>query len=87
MTEAGCTVHVYSRQDCGLCDEVLAHLAALGNRYTFHVSTIDIDADASLQARYGEQIPVVHVNGRAIGWGRIPPALLEQHIARAAGGP
>lgn len=84
MTEVRCTVRVYSREGCCLCDDVLNHLGGLRLRYAFGVETIDIDLDAELQRRHGERVPVVEVNGREIGAGRIPPAVLEQHIAHAA---
>lgn len=79
-----CDVRVYSREGCCLCEDVLEMLAELRRRYAFTVRTVDVDTDADLRARHGERVPVVVVNGREIGAGRIPPAILEQRIARIA---
>ncbi len=85
MTASPCTVRLYSRDGCCLCDEVQAALADLRTRLPFEIETVDIDTAAHLRARHGERIPVVEVNGREIGAGRVPATLLEQHIALALG--
>ena len=82
---AACQVRVFSRPGCCLCDEILAQLAGLQERVRFDVTTVNVDEDAALRAQHGERVPVVLVNEREIGWGRIPPAIVEQHITQAAG--
>lgn len=84
MTAAPCTVRVFSRPGCGLCDDVLEQLATLRQSFAFEVATVNVDEDDALRTRHGERVPVVEVNGREIGWGQIPPTVVEQHIAQAA---
>lgn len=81
---APCRVRVFSRPDCCLCDEVLHHLDALRRRFTFDVTTVNVDDDDALRVRHGERVPVVEINGKEIGWGRVPPEIMEQHLVRAA---
>lgn len=49
--------------------------AACGRRIAWE--EIDISADASLTARYGEQIPVVTVDDAVVGFWRIDPERLK----------
>lgn len=58
---------LYQRDDCKLCDEALAVLAAAR---VPDFESVFIDDDAALEARYGERIPVLHdaAAGRELGW-------------------
>ncbi len=47
---------LYQRDDCALCDEALALLARLR---VPPFSSVFIDDDAELEARYGERVPVL----------------------------
>lgn len=58
---------LYQRDDCRLCDlalEVLAQARAP------EFSSVFIDDDAELEARYGERVPVLRENdsGRELNW-------------------
>jgi glutaredoxin len=57
-------VVVYSRHRCHLCDVVKDTLRSLEERGSFHWREIDIDEDPELKSLYGDQIPVVFVDGR-----------------------
>jgi len=53
---------VYSRQECSLCETLLAELAAaLGPSAV--VEVIDIDGDPELERRYGRRLPVLLADG------------------------
>src|SRR5512138_2307204 len=54
-------VTLYTRADCGLCDEVRAHLQELQADVPHRLAEIDIDADPMLREKFHEQIPVVEV--------------------------
>ncbi|HET6846471.1 MAG TPA: glutaredoxin family protein [Anaerolineales bacterium] len=54
-------VTLYMRADCGLCDEVRAHLRELQRDIPHRLAEIDIDADPVLREKYHEQIPVIEV--------------------------
>ncbi len=55
------TVTLYTRNDCGLCDEVKADLQALEQQLPHRLVEVDIDSDPSLKKAFGEQIPVVEI--------------------------
>lgn len=55
------TVTLYTRKDCGLCDEVKADLQSLEKQLPHRLVEIDIDSDPSLQKAFGAQIPVVEI--------------------------
>jgi len=50
---------LYSRSYCHLCDDMLAALNTLRDEFSFDVSVIDVDQDASLIALYDELVPVL----------------------------
>jgi hypothetical protein len=50
---------VYSRSYCHLCDEMIAGLRTLQARFPFSLAIVDVDSDDALEARYGEDVPVV----------------------------
>jgi hypothetical protein len=54
---------VYSRPDCGLCEQFQIDLAALLGPRATEVQVVDIDSDTELKRKYGERIPVLTVDG------------------------
>lgn len=58
---------LYQRDDCQLCDEAVAILAQV-NAPDF--SSVWIDDDVRLEARYGERVPVLRdaTQGRELDW-------------------
>ena len=58
---------LYQRDDCKLCDEAVALLAAARAP---EFENVWIDDDAELEARYGERVPVLRdeESGRELGW-------------------
>lgn len=52
---------LYQRDDCHLCDQALAALAAAG---VPEFESVFIDAVPALEARYGTRVPVLRDAGR-----------------------
>ena len=58
---------VVHRQDCDLCDEMVAELAALGRQIQLPpVSIVDVDGDPELVRRYGLNVPVLLLDGTVV---------------------
>lgn len=77
-------VEVYTRENCGLCEEAEDRVAVeAGDADVRH---IDIDADPALQERYDIRVPVVAVDGREVAEGRIEEGVVRQAVRRAREG-
>jgi glutaredoxin len=52
---------VLSRNYCHLCDDLIAALKAFQgrNQVEFDIEVIDVDADAELESKYGDKVPVL----------------------------
>jgi hypothetical protein len=48
-----------TRAYCHLCDDMRVAIAPLAARFGATVIELDVDADAGLEERYGERIPVL----------------------------
>lgn len=53
------TFTVYSRQECHLCEDLLAQLIQLQQVYDFKITEVDVDSSPQLIEQYGSQVPVV----------------------------
>jgi glutaredoxin len=68
---------VLSREYCHLCDDLLAGLRKLQDRYGFEIEVVDVDRHPGLEERWGDKVPVVldgeievcryHLDANAIG--------------------
>jgi glutaredoxin len=75
-------VEIYSRPGCHLCDEAKEVIERVRRRLAFGVRVIDIETDPELEKRYGEQIPVVLVNGVLAFKYRVDEAEFERKVKR-----
>jgi predicted thioredoxin/glutaredoxin len=73
----GPRVLVYTREECGLCDEFIAGLSRLVA--DFEVRDVDDDPDA--RRRFGLKVPALTYDGRLVCYGRLDP----EAVARFAG--
>lgn len=68
---------LFSRADCHLCDAARGVVIAECERVAAGWHEVDVDADPALQARYGEYVPVVEVDGIVQGYWQIDPDRLR----------
>ncbi len=82
MIGADPRVRIYTRPGCHLCDEARVVVeqvcAELGETY----DEVDIDRDADLTRRFGDEVPVTFVDGRQHDYWRVDPARLRGALAR-----
>jgi glutaredoxin len=71
-------VAMYTRRGCRLCDAAWQVLQEEQRSYGFALRAVDIDAEPHLAARFGEEVPVVVVNGQVRLWGRINRVLFRR---------
>ena len=75
---------VYTRRGCHLCDVVLDQLQELRHEFDINVQEIDVDTEGALQESYGEQVPVVMINGKIRFRGRVNEVLLKRMLRAEA---
>ena len=64
-------VTVYSRLNCHLCDVAVDALESVRTELAFEIEKIYIDGDAELIKKYGEEVPVIHIDGKHHDYWRI----------------
>jgi glutaredoxin len=84
MKEA--TVTIYSRPGCHLCDEAKAAIRAAGCDGEFKLEEINIDEDSALSERYGNDIPVIFINGVKAFKHRVDGREFKRKLRRLARG-
>ena len=56
-------ITVYSRHGCHLCEEAIATLETVREELDFEIAISYIDGNSDLEKLYGEQVPVIHIDG------------------------
>ena len=72
---------LYSRTYCHLCDDMIAGLQPLQARFHFVLDVVDVDSDPGLEARYGEDVPVLLHGRRELCRHRLDSALVTDYLA------
>jgi glutaredoxin len=75
-------VTIYSRSTCHLCDVAMATLIELQKEIEFGIEKILIDGDLELEKKYGEQVPVILINGAMHDFFRVDPVRFRNSISR-----
>jgi glutaredoxin len=57
-------VTLYTRVGCHLCDVAKAVLDEVRRERPFELTTLDVDSDTELKEKYGDEVPVVTIDGR-----------------------
>ena len=77
------TLELITRNECHLCAGARAVVAGAAADFGLTWSETSIDGDAGLTARYGEEIPVVLVDGVPRDFWHIDPVRLRSVLSRA----
>ena len=75
---------LYTRKDCCLCEEMKSTLSRVAGRVPFALEEIDVDTLPALQENYGNEVPVLFINGRKAFKYRLTAKELEQRLKREA---
>lgn len=76
---------LYSRAGCHLCDEMRAVVEAVGREVPLDLAVVDVDGDPVLLRAYGDEVPVLSVNGKRAFAVRVDAATLRARLAREEG--
>ena len=76
-------VTVYSRHGCHLCDDAVEILESLKQELKFNLEIKYIDGSSELEKLYGEQVPVIQIDGEHHDFYKVDPirfkTSLEKH--------
>jgi glutaredoxin len=75
-------VSIYSRSNCHLCEVALGVLEGLQKETDFLISKILIDGNPELEEKYGEQVPVILINGNPHDFFRVDPERFRLAISK-----
>src|SRR6516162_8483670 len=75
-------IDIYSRPGCHLCDDAKEVIERVQSRFSFSLRVINIETDPALEKAYGEQIPVVFINGNKAFKYHVDEKELEQKVKR-----
>ena len=64
-------VTVYSRTGCHLCEIAIDRIKSTKDELKFELDIKLIDNDVKLQAEYGEQVPVILIEGKVHDYWRV----------------
>jgi hypothetical protein len=71
---------LYSRRYCHLCEEMLAALRSLDSGLA--VEVVDVDADPALEARFGEDVPILMHGELELSRHRLDGARVRAYLGR-----
>ena len=66
MTSVKIELTLYTKRECGLCDEMKEVVAALPKELNVTLKEVDITSDAALEEKYILDIPLLFHGGRCL---------------------
>ena len=57
-------VTLYSRRGCHLCEVAMDKVLELQREFSYEIEEVFIDGNSELIEKYGEQVPVIHIDGK-----------------------
>ena len=75
-------VLIYSRSNCHLCDVALETLVELQKELNFTITKVIIDGNPELEAKYGEQVPVILINNQQHDFFRVDPERFRRAFSK-----
>lgn len=76
-------VEMYCKRDCDCCEKAFKVLARYAYDYDLAITCTDITDNVALMARYGNQIPVVFIDGKLRFKGRVNEVLWRRLLVNA----
>jgi glutaredoxin len=77
-----CEITLYTRKDCCLCDEMKEVVRQVAGEFSLNVIEVDVDGSAELQRRYGDEVPVLFINGRKAFKVRVTEGELKKRLRK-----
>jgi len=75
-------VTVYSRHGCHLCEDAVKTLEGMREELAFEIEIIYIDGNPELEKLYGNEVPVIHINGEHHDFYKVDPERFRTSLER-----
>ena len=82
MGQGRCSLRLYVRPGCHLCEDMWVQLRELGESLEFDLQTVDITGSPELEERHGRRIPVLEADGDELCNFYLDPQALLSHLER-----
>jgi glutaredoxin len=73
---------LYSRKDCCLCDEMKGIVRLVAETRPLVLNEIDVDSEPGLREKYGDQVPVLFIDGQKAFKYRVTERELKKKLTR-----
>ena len=73
---------LYTREDCCLCEEMKEVVHRVAEELPLQIEAIDVDGAPDLKAKYGDEVPVIFINGRKAFKYRVTVKELRKRLKR-----
>ena len=57
-------ITLYTREDCCLCEEMKEVVRKVASEFPLEIEEVDVDEGPDLKEKYGNEVPVLFINGR-----------------------
>ncbi|HET6201955.1 MAG TPA: glutaredoxin family protein [Planctomycetota bacterium] len=75
-------VTLYTREGCHLCEAAREAILRGAEGFAIELREVDVDADAELARRFGEEVPVVFIGDRKAFKFRLTPEQFRDRLRR-----
>ena len=75
-------VTVYGRHGCHLCEDAVSTLKSLQVELDFDIEELFIEGNSDLERAYGEQVPVIHIDGEHHDFYRVDPERFRTFLGK-----
>ena len=72
---------LYSRRECCLCEEMKEVIFRVAKKMPLVLQEIDVDSSAQWVEEFGDEVPVLFINGRKAFKYRVTPKELEKKLS------
>lgn len=73
---------MYTKQECGLCDEMKKVIEKVSAKTPVALTTVDIETDPELKQQYGLEIPLLFHRGECLAKYRVNEKVLLKKIEK-----
>lgn len=74
---------LYTRAGCQLCEEAKQRIAPLVREFGLALREVDVDTDPELAARFGQEVPVLFLEGRKVAKYKVDVKQFRRRLERS----